>query len=160
MQKARHDKTHQRAPASWLSTARSATRSARSSEPLFSPINGESADLRERLVENFQKTTQQFVSANDQHEPLARPDLYTGLRNTACNSNSTQAHSPTGLDRVVFFAPGPVTQAELLKENSRRAVAIRHRHQRRRRYRWVSDNAGIIAVVAVIFVLAWFIAAR
>jgi hypothetical protein len=39
-------------------------------------------------------------------------------------------------------------------------VAIRHRHQRRRRYRWVRDNAGIIAAVAVIFVLAWFIAAR
>lgn len=160
MQKARHDKTHHRTPASWLSTARSATRSAGSSEPLFSRINDESAEPRERLVENFQKTAQQFVSANDQHEPLARPDLSTGPKNTACNSNSTQAHSPTGLDRVVFFAPGPVTQAELLKENSRRAVAIRHRHQRRRRYRWVSDNAGIIAAMAVIFVLAWFIAAR
>ena len=103
MQKVRHDKTHQRTPASWLSTARSVTHSARSSEPLVSPINDESAEPRDRLVENFQKTAQQFVSANDQHEPLARPDLSTGPKNTACNSNSTQAHSPTGIDRVVFF---------------------------------------------------------
>ena len=107
MQKARHDKTPQRTPASWLSSARSATRSARSSEPLFSPINGESAEPRERLVENFQKTAQQFVSANDQHEPLAHPDLSTGPKNTACNSNSTQAHSPTGLDCVVFLHLSP-----------------------------------------------------
>ena len=160
MQKARHDKAHRRALTSWLSTARSAMRSARSSEPLFTPRNAESAEPRERLVENLQKTVQQFVRANDQHEPLARLDLFTELKNTACNSNSTQAHSPAGLDRVVLFAPGPVTQADLLKENSRRAVVIRHRHRRRRRYRWVSDNAGIIAAVAVIFVLAWFIAAR
>lgn len=134
--------------------------SAGSSEPLFQPMNDESAEPRERLVEDFQKTAQQFVGATDRHEPLARPDLSTGPKNTACNSNSTQAHSPTGLDRVAFFAPGPVTQAELLKENSRRAVAIRHRHRRRRRYRWVSNNAGIIAAMAIIFVLAWFIAAR
>jgi hypothetical protein len=160
MQKARHDKTHKRAPASWLSTARSAMRFVRSSEQLFSPRDGESAEPRERLVENFQEAVQQFVRANDQNEPLARPDLSTGPKNTACNWTSTQARSRTGLDRVVLFAPGPVTQADLLKENSRRAVAIRHRHRRRRRYGWVSDNAGIIAAVAVIFVLAWFIAAR
>jgi hypothetical protein len=159
MQKARHDKTHKRAPAAWLSTARSTMRFARSSKALFSP-DGESAEPRESLVENFQGAIQQAVRANDQHEPLARPDLSTGPKNTACNSNSTQAHGPAGLDRVVLFAPGPVTQADLLRENSRRAVAIRHRHRRRRRYRWVTDNAGIIATVAVIFVLAWFIGAR
>ena len=142
-------------------------RSTRSSAPL--PMRLLAISIRSwhrqgpappRLVENLQKTVQQFVRANDQHEPLARLDLFTELKNTACNSNSTQAHSPAGLDRVVLFAPGPVTQADLLKENSRRAVVIRHRHRRRRRYRWVSDNAGIIAAVAVIFVLAWFIAAR
>jgi hypothetical protein len=160
MQKAQHDKTHKRAPASWLSTARSIMRFARSSEPLFSPRDGESAEPRERLVENFQEAVQEFVRTHDQNEPLARPDLSTGPKNTACNSNSTQAHGPAGLDRVVLFAPGPVTQADLLRENSRRAVAIRHRHRRRRRYGWVTDNAGIIATVAVIFVLAWFIGAR
>src|SRR5260370_14354469 len=117
-------------------------RSARSSEPLFTPRNAESAEPRERLVENLQKTVQQFVRANDQHEPLARPDLFTGPKNTACNSNSTQAHSPAGLDRIVLFAPGPVTQADLLNENSIRAVVIRHRHRRRSPHRLVSHNAG------------------
>lgn len=159
MQKVRHGKTHKRAPASWLSTARSAMRSARSSEPLFSPRDGESAEPPGRLDENFQEAVQQFVRANDQHEPLARPDLSKGLTNTACNSSASQAFS-SGLDRIIFFAPKPVTQADLLKEISRRAVAIRHRHRRRRRYRWVRNNAGIIAAVAVILVLAWFIAAQ
>jgi hypothetical protein len=158
MQKAWYGKTHKRAPVSWLSTARSAMRSTRSSEPLFSPRNGESAEAREGLVENFQKAVQQFVCSDDHFEPLARPDLSTVPKNTACNSNSPQAQA-ADLDRIVLFAPRPVTQADLLKENSKRAVAIRHRHRRRRRYGWVSDNVGIIAAVAVIFTLAWFIAA-
>jgi hypothetical protein len=160
MQIARHDKTRKRAPASWLSTARSAMRSARSSVPLFSPITGKSAQPREKLVENFQEAAQQFARSNDQRESLAHPGLSAGPKNTACNSSATQASSPAGLDRIVLFAPGPVTQADLLKEISRRAVAIRHRHRRRRRYGWVIDNAGIIAAVALIFVLAWFIGAR
>jgi hypothetical protein len=160
MQKAKHDKTHKHAPASWLSAARSAMRSTRSSEPLFSPRDGESAEPRESLAENFRQTVRPFVRAKDHHEPLADPDLSTGPKNIACNSNSTQAYSGADLDRIVLFAPGPVTQAEILKENSKRAVAIRHRHRRHRRYGWVSDNAGIIAAVAVIFVLAWLIAAR
>lgn len=160
VQKAQHDKTHKRAPALRLSTARSAVRFAHSGEPLFSPKDGEPAEPRERLVENFQEAVQQLVRANDQHGPLTPPDLSTGPKSTAGNSTATQASSPVGLNRIVFFAPGPVTQADLLKENSRRAVAIRHRCRRRRRYGWVRNNAGIIAAVAAIFVLAWFIAAR
>ncbi len=160
MQKARHDKTHRRALGSWLSTARSAMQAARSRGRLFPPADGQYPDPGERIVENFQEALEQVFSTDDGHKSPARPDLSEASKATTRNSNAAVTSGRVRRDRVVFFAPGPITEADLLRENLKIAAAIRHRHRRRRRFAWLTDNAGTIAVVTVLFVLAWFITAR
>jgi hypothetical protein len=168
MQKARHDKTHKRAPGSWLSTAESTMQSARLTKQLFSPRADQSADSSDRMaenfgdkiVENFQEALEQIFRDDDRHEASAAPDLSATARDTAFNRNAARAPDRTARHHVVLFAPGPITQAELHRENLKRAAVIRQKYRRRKRFGWLNDNAGTIAAVAILLILAWFMAAR
>jgi hypothetical protein len=181
MQKARHEKTHRRrAPGSWLSTARSAMQSARLAGRLFRSRNDRftkpdqkiankkvAADHipnekvpDHKIVENFQTALNQIFRAEDPHQAPARTDLSAAATDARFTPNTARAFGHSDHDHVVLFAPRPITRSELYKENLKRAAAIRQRHRRRGRFEWLYDNAGTIAGVTIILVLAWFLSAR
>ena|SRR6266436_1996513 len=62
-------------------------------------------------------------------------------------------------DHVVLFLPGPVTKADLLRENLIRAATIRRRRRRRTLTKWCTDNVGTLLFIIGLFVIAWFVAA-
>jgi hypothetical protein len=62
-------------------------------------------------------------------------------------------------ERVVLFVPGPITEADLLRESVKHASTIRLRQRRRKRFRWLRDNVGTIVFVIGLLVLTWFVAA-
>ena len=63
-------------------------------------------------------------------------------------------------ERVVLFAPGPISEAEFYRD-SRRLGAIKKRRQRRHRStKWLAENMGTVLVVAILLVLAWIMSAR
>jgi hypothetical protein len=63
-------------------------------------------------------------------------------------------------ERVVLFAPGPVTEAEFYRDSRKAAAVIRRRRRRGKRTRWMAENAGTILVVAMLLVVAWIMSAR
>jgi hypothetical protein len=160
MQKARHDKTYERAHGSWLSTARSVMRSARSTEQFYSPRRRQAADPADPSFENLEQGFQEQFPANDEQSVAADANLSAASANAAFESNAAPVLGRIAREQVVLFAPGPITQAELDRENFKRAAVIRHRHRRRKRFAWLTDNAGTIVAVVAIFVAAWFLAAR
>ena len=139
----------------WLSTARSTLRLANLDGQVFSARHPgpRSADSAAHRFEGEQR--------GDFSQPLAQPpgsvegrfaQAVAGLR----DSGAAEADP----NRVMFFAPGPVTQADLIRENFVRAHHVRRRHRRRMRYRWLTSNFGVIMAVLALFALVWFVSDR
>jgi hypothetical protein len=145
------------APQWWLSTTRWAWRSAPLAGRFFSPRPTESKPTHETIVEDFVERLESTLHEGDRITPAA---VFTDppvadtevrstrdIRNPACKSR----------ERVVLFVPRPITEADLLKENVKRAKTIRFRQRRRKRFRWFRDNVGTIVFVIGLFVLTWFV---
>jgi len=88
-----------------------------------------------------------------------REDRQTG-EETVKNFDEVLRNTPPVDDHVVLFLPGPVTKADLLRENLIRAAIIRRRRRLRTHTRWCKENVGTIVFVIGLLVLAWFVAAR
>lgn len=155
MQKAGRDPLDQAPGPTWLSTARRAMRSGRMAGRLFAAgHDGEAGDATfENIAESFEET----VPVDDLNAP-ASIDQSAAATNVA-SERKFQKSDPTSRERVVLFAPGPITEAALARANSKRAAIIRKRQRQRRRWRWFIDNAGTIVVAIALAVVAWFVAA-
>lgn len=160
MQRVRHDKPRQRAQGSWLSTARSAIQAARSGERLFPAKDGPFTVPEERVVENFEAAIKQAFGAGQEHGLDARVESSDARTDIACYSNAPVTSGRARSERVVFFAPGPVTEADLYKEKLQLSAAIRHHHRRRKRVGWLTENAGTITIIVFLLILAWFVTGR
>jgi hypothetical protein len=68
--------------------------------------------------------------------------------------------SGRSLTRVVLFVPGPVTEADLHRENLEVAATIRHRRRRFKRFRWLTENVGTIMFVTALLAVIWFVTGR
>src|SRR5579862_7853563 len=62
--------------------------------------------------------------------------------------------------RVVLFVPGPVTEADLHRENLKVAATIRHRRRRLKRFQWLTENVGTIMFVTALLAVIWFVTGR
>ncbi len=143
----------------WLSTTRWAMQSARLAGRLFSAKDREGRQAGEAIIESFDEPFEDTGLADDQSEPIARTDPPAAPRNVAGNASVIRKSDRSSRERVVLFAPGPITEADLLRGNLKRAATIR-RHQRRLiRFRCLTDNAGTIVAVIGLVVLVWFVAA-
>ncbi len=106
--------------------------SARLNGRLFSGRDGEAQPAVETIKENLERRLERASRADDR--------------------SAGGSH-----ERVVLFVPGPITEADLLRENVKHAGTIRLRQRRRTRFRPLTDNAGTIAFVIFLLVLAWFV---
>ena len=156
----RHRGANQPRDGSWLSTARWAMRSARLAGRLFSTGHGEARQAGEAIIESFDEPIENAVLADDQVEPAASTDPSAALRNVAGKASVIRKPDRSNHERVVLFAPGPVTEASLFRENRLHAAIIRRRHRRLRRFRWLIDNVGTMVAVIILYLLVWFVTGR
>ena len=135
-------------------------RVVRSGERLFPPIDGPPEATEERLVENFEAAIKHAFGARQENgwPEFARSSVIR--TESARYANAPVTSGRANSDRIVFFAPGPVTEADLQRESLRLSAAIRHHQRCRKRVRWLSENAGTIALIAFLLVLAWFVTVR
>lgn len=159
MQKTSHRRADRSASGFWLSTARRAIESARLTGRLFSGKDGEARPAREAIAESVDEAFEDTPRADGQSEPDAFLDLPAASRNVARRPSTIGNSGRRCSDRVVLFVPGAVTEADLLRENLARGEAIRRHRRRRKRFRWLADNAGTIVFVIGLFVLVWFVGA-
>src|SRR5512146_480672 len=152
MPRVRHHKRQQIGPGWRLSTARSATQSARLGERLFPSTDRPFAAPDERIIANFEEAIRQAFNAGPQNGSPASSNSSAAPTDIACYSKATLTYGGARNDRVVFFASGPVTEADLHRERLKLSAAIRHHHRRRKRFAWLTDNAGTITLIA--FLLA------
>ncbi|HTJ09041.1 MAG TPA: hypothetical protein VL393_05075 [Candidatus Binataceae bacterium] len=68
--------------------------------------------------------------------------------------------SGRSLTRVVLFVPGPITEADLHRENLKVAATIRHRRRRFKRFQWLTENIGTIMFVTALLAVIWFVTGR
>ncbi len=139
----------------WLSTARSTLRLRRLSGQVFFASNAPTT----RSVDATAHRPDGGPRGHSRQQPAASPapieerlaQAIFELRSTAAGADPNQ---------VMFFAPGPVTRADLMRENSVRAHHVRRRHRRRMRYQWLTSNLGVIMAVLALFALVWFVSDR
>jgi hypothetical protein len=156
-QKAGNQSANRPAFRSWLSTARWAIRSARLGGWLFSAKNDESRDAG-AIFESIGETLEETDAVRDHNAPDASVDP-SAASNVARESSVIRKSDRSSRERIVLFAPGPITEADLLREKLKCAATMRQRQRRRRRLRWLTDNAGTILLVIGLLVVAWFVAA-
>jgi hypothetical protein len=155
MHKVPHRKSRSFMTSQWLSTARSTLRLAGLDGQVFSARNAQTRSP-DTAVHRFDAEPQGdsqrklFEQSDSVEARFAGPVTYP--------LDVNAAH--TDPNRVVFFAPGPVTQADLARENMARAHHIRRRHRRRIRYQWLTSNLGIIMAVLALFALVWVVSDR
>jgi hypothetical protein len=140
----------------WLSTARWA-RQSRFAGRLFSARNGE------QIFKSVAEPAAQTIPRSDANARAACTDSTADLTvegtDSAYNSSVVRASDRTRRERVIFFAPGPITETALRRATLGNAEVLRQRHHRhRRRQRWLRDNAVTIFVVFGLLVMAWFVA--
>lgn len=158
-QKTWHLRTGPHAPRWWLSSARWAVRSAPLTGRFFAANHGEARQAGEATRESFDEPFENPFRADNYKESAPSIDPPATPRNTACDESIVRKSDRSNRERVVLFAPGPITEDDLLRENLKRAATIRQRRWRRRRFRWLTDNAGTIVFVMGMLVLAWLVAA-
>ncbi|HLK85075.1 MAG TPA: hypothetical protein VKT27_01090 [Candidatus Binataceae bacterium] len=155
MQKAPHRKSRSFMASRWLSTARSTLRLAPFDGQVFSARNpgSRAAHPSAHRLEGEPR--------GDSRQPPAAP---TGSVEGRFARAVAELHDTSAAEmdpnRVMFFAPGPVTHADLMRENRARAHHIRRRHRRRLRYEWLTANVGVIMAVLALFALVWFVSDR
>jgi hypothetical protein len=145
----------------WLSTARwvgqsrlgARVFSARNAEPTFE-------NVAERTIENFLRAAAQPIPTGDTDKRAACASKPVVGTDSAYNASVVRVSDRIRREGVILFAPGPVTETVLRRENIRRARVLRQRHRRRRRLRWFKNNAVSIVVVFGLLVMAWFVANR
>src|SRR5437879_5126989 len=132
MEKTALRRTDRAAPRFWRATARR-IQSARLTGRLFTDRDGEAQQAAETVTESFDEPFESTSRADDQSAGGSR-------------------------ERIVLYALGPISEADLLKENLERSATIRRHRRRRKRFRPLTDNAGIVVFVIFLFALAWFVA--
>jgi hypothetical protein len=165
MWKERHRKPRQLAQRSWLSTARSAARSARLGGPLFPPKDDPFAGPGEHIVgENVVKDFEDAIKQafGEREDRISRPSAESQAARTdlACYSNAPVTSGRPRHDRVVFFAPGPVTETDLFRERLKFSAVVRHHRRRRNRLSWITENVGTIILIVSLLILTWFVTGR
>ena len=159
MQKTSDERADWQASRSWLSTARWAMRSAPLAGRFFSAKRSGSHRAVETTVESFDESSEGTLHKDDQSAPAAFMDPALAPRTEARKAGAVRNSDRSRRERVVLFVPGPVTEADLLRENVKHARTIRLRQRRRKRFQWLSDNVGTIVFVIGLMVLAWFVTA-
>jgi hypothetical protein len=124
---------------SWFSSARWANSSARLTGRLFVAKGSEV-----RHTNEIEDVKSGWVESSGE-----------GLR-----SDVRTDRSGWGRPRVVLFVPGPVTEADLYRENLRVAATIRHRRRRLKRFQWLTENVGTIMFVTALLAVIWFVTGR
>jgi hypothetical protein len=160
MQKTSNNRADWQAARSWLSTARWAMRSAPLAGRFFSAKRSESHYVVETIVESFDESLEGTPPEDDQYGARTFMDPPPAPRTEARKASAVRDSDHSGRQRVVLFVPRPITEADLLKENVKHARTIKLRQRQRKRFRWLSDNAGTILVVLGLMVLAWFVGAN
>ena len=134
-------------------------RSAPLAGRFFSAKWSESQQADETIVERFDEALEGTLHEDDQSGPPAFMDPPVAPRTEACKAGNIRNSDRNSRERVVLFVPGPITEADLLRENVKHARTIRLRQRRRKRFRWLRDNVGTIVFVIGLLVLTWFVAA-
>ncbi len=158
MQKTSHGTADRAEPGSWCSTARRAIQSARLTGRLFSARQSKARRL-ETIKDTLDEAFEDTARADDQSESDAFLDPAVASRNVPRKASDVGEFDRGSGERVVLFAPRPVAEAALLREDIKRGATIRRSRGRRRRFRWLTDNAGTIVFVIGLLVLAWFVGA-
>jgi hypothetical protein len=139
----------------WHSTARWAKQSVFAGR-IFSARNGE------QIFKSVAEPAAQTIPRSDANAQAACTDSTADLTvegtDSAYNSSVVPASDHTRRERVIFFAPGPITETALRQATLGSAAVLRQRHRHRRRMRWLRDNAVTIVVVFGLLVMAWFVA--
>jgi hypothetical protein len=91
---------------------------------------------------------------------ITQREIPEPIKATVENADQAIRDTAGASDQVVLFLPGPVTRADLHRENLRRAATIRRRRRRSTRAKWCEENAGTLMFVTGLLVLAWLVAAR
>jgi len=163
MQKPSRETDDRHAPRGWLSTARWAMRSAPLTGRFFSAKASESPQADETIVESFDEPVEGTLREDNQSSPQSSPaalmDSPETLGTEARKAGNVRNSNRSSHERVVLFVPGPITEADLLRESVKHASTIRLRQRRRKRFRWLRDNVGTIVFVIGLLVLTWFVAA-
>jgi hypothetical protein len=143
------------ATVAWHSTARWAKQSGFAGR-LFSVRN------REQIFKSVAEPAAQTIPQRDANAQAACTDSTADLTvegtDLAYNSSAARASDRARRERVIFFAPGPITETALRRTTLGSAEALRQRHRHRRRQRWLRDNAVTIVVVFGLLVMAWLVA--
>lgn len=139
----------------WHSTVRWAKQSGFAGRR-FSAKNGE------QIFKSVAEPAAQTIARSNANAQAAWTDSTADLtvegKDSAYNSSVVPASDRTRRERVIFFAPGPITETALRRANLGSAEVLRQRHRHRRRQRWLRDNAVTIFVVFGLLVMAWFVA--
>jgi hypothetical protein len=154
MQTSEFEKREKRGPLSWRLSAGSARLRTRLGGTLFSS----GARAKRRAAEQFApEYSQACASENPQESALeAEPKI---APDSGYSSGPVPAvEAPR--ERVIFFAPGPVTEADFYRDSRKIAAVVKRRRRRHRSTRWMAENVGTMLVVAVLFILAWMLSAR
>jgi hypothetical protein len=159
MQKTSHERADRNTPPWWLSTARWAMRSAPLAGRFFSAKSSESQQAGETIVESFDEPFEDTLRGVDRSDPAPCMEPPVAPRTETRKASNIQKPDRTSRERVILFVPGPITEADLLRENFRHARSIRLHQRRRKRFRWLRDNVGTLVFVMGLLVLAWFVAA-
>lgn len=123
----------------------------------FSAKSVDAKQAGETIVESFEELSEDTFREND-HRPAASMDPPAASKSEAYKPRNIRKSDRSSRNRVILFLPGPVTEADLLAENIRRAASIKQRQLRRRRTRWLRDNVGAVVFVVGLLVLTWFVA--
>jgi hypothetical protein len=134
-------------------------RSAPLTGRFFSAKASESQQADETIVESFDEPVEGTLREDDQSSPAALMDSPETLGTEARKAGNVRNSNRSSHERVVLFVPGPITEADLLRESVKHASTIRLRQRRRARFRWLRDNVGTIVFVIGLLVLTWFVAA-
>src|SRR5512146_3012285 len=138
---------------SWFSTARLTGR-------FFAAERDEARLAGKTIKEGFDESFEGTHFADDQGERDAFVSLPAASRMVARKISTIQKSDHANRDRVILFAPGPITEGDLLRENRVHHVTIRRHRRRYKRFRWLMDNAGTVAFVIGLLILVWFVSAR
>jgi hypothetical protein len=158
MHRTSHEWTNRNAPRWRLWTAQ-AMRSPLLAGRFFSAKSVDAKQAGETIVESFDEPSEDAFREDDLNGPAASMDPPAAPKSEAYKPRSIRRSDRSSRKRVVLFLPGPVTEADLLAENMRRAASIKQRQLRRRRTRWLRDNVGTVVFVIGLLVLTWFVAA-
>ena len=134
-------------------------RSAPLTGRFFSAKASESQQADETIVESFDEPVEGTLREDNQSSPAALMDSPETLGTEARKAGNVRNSNRSSHERVVLFVPGPITEADLLRESVKHASTIRLRQRRRKRFRWLRDNVGTIVFVIGLLVLTWFVAA-